>query len=63
MSFEADCYAVAVVSDGADAMNQLPNDAPTTHVFLDWNMGRDQVASELYIEKSSRPADNAMSRR
>ena len=56
--FEADCYAVAVIMDGADAMNQLPNEAPTTHVFLDWGVGRDCTGTELYIEKSSMPTGN-----
>ena len=58
LNFETDIYAVAVVMDGADAMNQDVNDSPTTHVFLDWGIGRDFAGTELYIEKSNRPAAN-----
>ena len=59
MRFEADIYAGHVVMDGADFMNQQCNgDVPTTHVFLDWGIGRDGAATEMYIEKSNNPTAN-----
>ena len=57
--FETDIYAVSVVCDGADAMNQEVNgDTPTTHVFLGWGVGRDCAVTEIAIEKASNPTAN-----
>jgi len=53
--FAADCYAVHVVCDGADAMNQVPNDIPCTHVFADWGYPRSAVGSSIAIEKAHAP--------
>ena len=55
VTFGADIYAVHVFGDGADAMNQRANDLCSTHVFLDWGLGRLAAVSSIYIEKSHDP--------
>jgi len=57
--FSTDIYAAHVVMDGTDAMNQACNgETPTTHVFVDWGVGRDCTGTEICIEKASNPVAN-----
>jgi hypothetical protein len=40
MVFSTDLYAPQAVMDGTDPLNQQINDVPSSHVFLDWGVGK-----------------------
>ncbi|MCM8802719.1 MAG: hypothetical protein NC827_05365 [Candidatus Omnitrophica bacterium] len=58
ISFESDVYVGHIICDGAEIMNQEVNDFPTTHIFLDWWIGRDGTQTQIYIEKANKPEAN-----
>ena len=53
--FATDLFAPQAIMDGADPMNQEINDIPTTHVFVDWGIGRLGALSGLCLEKCFDP--------
>lgn len=54
--FATDIYAPQAMMDGADPMNQEINDIPTTHVFMDWGIGKLGALSGLCLEKCDDPS-------
>src|SRR5437763_12052508 len=54
--FSTDLYAPQAVMDGTDPLNQQVNDIPSSHVFLDWGIGRLGALSGVYLEKAHDPA-------
>jgi hypothetical protein len=55
MKFSTDLYAPQAVMDGTDPLNQQINDIPSSHVFLDWGVGKLGGLSGLYLEKAHHP--------
>ena len=55
--YSTDAYALHAIMDGTDALNQLPNDVPSSHVFFDWWGGPMNVAGQVQAEKAMRPYD------
>ena len=55
--YSTDGYALHAIMDGTDALNQLPNDVPSSHVFFDWWGGPMNVAGQVQAEKAMRPYD------
>lgn len=55
VQFGTDIYAVHVFGDGADVWNQRANDLVSTHVFLDWGIGRLGAVSSIAVEKAHDP--------
>jgi hypothetical protein len=55
MVFSTDLYAPQAVMDGTDPLNQQINDIPSSHVFLDWGVGKLGALSGLYLEKAHKP--------
>ena len=53
--FSTDLYAPQAVMDGTDPLNQQVNDIPSTHVFMDWGVGKAGVIGALYLEKAHDP--------
>jgi hypothetical protein len=53
--FSTDLYAPQAVMDGTDPLNQQVNDIPSSHVFLDWGVGKLGALSGLYLEKAHAP--------
>jgi hypothetical protein len=53
--FSTDLYAPQAVMDGTDPLNQQINDVPSSHVFLDWGVGKLGAYSGLYLEKAHKP--------
>jgi hypothetical protein len=53
--FSTDLYAPHAIMDGTDPLNQQVNDVPSSHVFLDWGIGRSGALSGLYLEKAHDP--------
>ena len=53
--FATDIYAPGAIMDGTDPMNQEINDIPTSHVFMDWGVGKLGALSGLYLEKCDDP--------
>jgi hypothetical protein len=53
--FSTDLYAPQAVMDGTDPLNQQINDVPSSHVFLDWGVGKLGALSGLYLEKAHKP--------
>jgi hypothetical protein len=53
--FSTDLYAPQAVMDGTDPLNQQANDIPSSHVFLDWGVGKLGALSRLYLEKAHQP--------
>lgn len=53
--FSTDIYAPAAIMDGTDPMNQEVNDIPSSHVFMDWGIGKLGALSGLYLEKCDDP--------
>ncbi len=56
MVFATDLYAPSAIMDGTDPLNQEVNDIPTTHVFMDWGVGKLGALSGLYLDKCDDPA-------
>jgi hypothetical protein len=56
LTYSGDLYAVGVVMDGTDTLNQRVNDFPTTHIFFDFFGGPFAVIGQLYMEKAADPA-------
>lgn len=54
--FSTDIYAPQAIMDGTDPLNQQVNDVPSSHVFLDWGVGRSGALSGIYLEKAHDPA-------
>lgn len=54
--FSTDLYAPQAIMDGTDPLNQQVNDVPSSHVFLDWGVGKLGALSGLYLEKADDPA-------
>ena len=54
--FSTDIYAPQAIMDGTDPLNQQVNDIPSSHVFLDWGVGRAGALSGIYLEKAHDPA-------
>ncbi len=55
MVFSTDLYALHAIMDGTDTMNQLVNDIPSSHVFVDWGIGRIGAYSAVCLEKAACP--------
>ncbi len=53
--FSTDLYAPHAIMDGTDPLNQEMNDIPTTHVFMDWGIGKLGALSGLYLDKCDDP--------
>jgi hypothetical protein len=54
--FSTDLYAPQAIMDGTDPLNQQVNDVPSSHVFLDWGVGKLGALSGVYLEKAHAPA-------
>jgi len=57
--YSTDLYAPHAMMDGTDPWNQMCNDIPSTHVFVDWGYGKLGALSGLYLEKCHAPAAKA----
>jgi hypothetical protein len=53
--FSTDLYAPQAVMDGTDPLNQEVNEVPSSHVFLDFGVGKLGALSGLYLEKAHDP--------
>jgi len=56
MVFATDLYAPHAIMDGCDPLNQEINDIPTSHIFMDWGVGKLGALSGSYLEKCDAPS-------
>lgn len=56
MVFSTDLYAPSAIMDGTDPLNQEVNDIPSSHVFMDWGIGKPGVIGAIYLEKAHNPS-------